>query len=169
VSDRTLARLPEVVFPDGSRTAVELVLSGVEAPDAEVFAALVFLRDRSGRFAVVYSPRRREWASPGGGREQGETARETVVREVQEETGLVLDAQALQPCGVERFAPLTPGRWPQAGGCLQVYETRIEADAPLMRGSADDVTGWRWVELADFEALCGTSFWWPMAAALFSG
>lgn len=166
-SDRTLASLPEVGFADGSRAAVELVLSDVAAPAEEVFAALVFLRDRSGRFAVVYSPRRQEWASPGGGREEGETPRQTVVREVLEETGLVLDAEALRPCGVERFTPLTPGRWPQAGGCLQVFQTRVDADAPPMRASADDVTGWRWVSFLELEALCGSAFWWPMAAALF--
>jgi len=168
-SDRTLAALPDVAFADGSRATVELVLSDRTAPDEEVFAALVFLRDRSDRFAVVYSPRRQEWASPGGGREEGETARQTVVREVLEETGLDLDEAALHPCGVERFTPLTPGRWPEGGGCLQVFTTRIDADSPLMRATADDVTGWRWVTYPELEELCGSAFWWPMAAALFSG
>ena len=167
LGDRVLGSLPDVTFADGSRAAVELVLSDVPAPDEEVFAALVFLRDRTGRFAVVYSPRREEWASPGGGREEGETARQTVVREVLEETGLVLDGQALRPCGVERFTPLTPGRWPLGGGCLQVFHVRVDADAPSLRGSTDDVTGWRWVTFGELEELCGASFWWPMAAALF--
>lgn len=167
MSGQTLSRLPEVVFADGSRASVELVLSGEAVPDDEVFGALVFLQDRSGRFAVVYSPRRQEWASPGGGTEEGETARQAVVREVHEETGLVLDEAALRPCGHERFVPLSPGRWPAHGGCLQVFRARIDADAPALQGEADDVTGWRWVTLPEFEELCGTAFWWPMAAALF--
>jgi 8-oxo-dGTP pyrophosphatase MutT (NUDIX family) len=167
VSERTVATLPEVVFADGSRAAVELVLSATTAPDADVFAALVFLQDRSGRFAVVYSPRRQEWASPGGGREEGETVRHTVVREVLEETGLALEERGLEPCGYERLAPLTPGLWPERGGCLQVFRARVDEQAPPLRGAADDVTGWRWVTYREFEELCGTAFWWPMAAALF--
>ena len=167
MSEEPLATLPEVVFADGSRAAVELVLSGTLVPDDEVFAALVFLQDRSGRFAVVYSPRRQEWASPGGGVEHGETARQAVVREVHEETGLVLDEAALWPCGHERFTPLGPGRWPSHGGCLQVFRTRLDAEAPPLQGGADDVTGWRWVTFPELEELCGAAFWWPMAAALF--
>ena len=167
LTTRLVAALPDVGFADGSRAAVELVLSDAPAPDAEVFAALVFLQDRAGRFAVVYSPRRAEWASPGGWREDGEAVAATVVREVLEETGLEVDAAALAPCGYERLRPLTPGRWPEGGGCLQVYRTRIDADAPDLVGQADDVTGWRWVTTDEFEALCGSAFWWPLAAALF--
>lgn len=165
---RTLASLPDVAFPDGSHAAVDLVLSEVPAPDEEVFAALVFLRDRSGRFALVYSPRRQEWASPGGSREEGETVRQTVVREVLEETGLVLEPHTLAPCGFQRFRPSTPGAWPERGGCLQVFHARIDADAPPMRATEDDVTGWRWVTFEEFEELSGWAFWWPVAAALFS-
>jgi ADP-ribose pyrophosphatase YjhB (NUDIX family) len=166
--ERVLATVPEVVFPDTSRAAVELVLSGVPAHEQEVFAALVFLRDRSGRFAVVYSPRRQEWASPGGWREDGESVRQTVVREVVEETGLVLEVDALEPCGFQRFRPSTPGAWPEHGGCLQVFQARLDTDAPPMHATEDDVTGWRWVTLDEFEQLSGGAFWWPLAAALFS-
>lgn len=164
---RLVAALPDVGFADGSRAAVELVLSDAPAPDPEVFAALVFLQDRAGRFAVVYSPRRAEWASPGGWREDGETVTDTVVREVLEETGLEVAAAALVTCGYERLRPLTPGRWPERGGCLQVYRTRLDVDAPDLDGRADDVTGWRWVTFPELEALCGSAFWWPVAAALF--
>ena len=164
---RLVAGLPDVGFADGSRAAVDLVLSDAPAPDAEVFAALVFVQDRAGRFAVVYSPRRAEWASPGGWREDGEAVVETVVREVLEETGLELQAAALVPCAYERLRPITPGRWPDEGGFLQVYRTRVDADAPDMGAGADDVIGWRWVAMDEFEALCGAAFWWPLAAALF--
>lgn len=167
MGEQVLAAVPEVLFADGSRAAVEVVLSATAVPDDEVFAALAFLQDGAGRFAVVYSPRRAEWASPGGGREPGEPARQTVVREVLEETGLTLDEAALEPCGHERFAPITPGRWPSGGGCLQVFRARLDAVAPPLEGDADDVTDARWVTYEEFEALCGSAFWWPMAAALF--
>ena len=164
----TVASLGEVVFPDRSATAVDLVVADVPAAEAEVFAALVFLQDREGRFALVYSPRRAEWASPGGGREPGEDVRATVVREVLEETGLAIGADDLHPCGYERFRPLTAGRWPAAGGCLQAFRARLDASRPPMAAGADDVTGHRWVTFAEFEALCGSAFWWPLAEALFS-
>ena len=166
--ERILAVVPDVTFADGSHAAVDLVLSEVPAHEEEVFAALVFLRDRSGRFAVVYSPRRQEWASPGGWREEGESVRQTVVREVVEETGLVLEPGALAPCGFQRFRPSTPGHWPKQGGCLQVFRARLDADAPPMHATEDDVTGWRWVTFDQFEELSGWAFWWPLAAALFS-
>lgn len=168
----TVAVLPEVVFADGSRAAVELVLAAEPAPAGEVFAALAFVQDASGRFAVVYSPRRAEWASPGGWCEPGETPAEAVVREVLEETGLVLGTGDLEPCGYEvvrLLDPATPGRWPAGGGVLQVYRTRLDLAAPAMAASADDVVGHRWVSWAELGELCGTAFWWPLAEALFSG
>ena len=76
-------------------------------------------------------------------------------------------AAALAPCAYERLRPLTPGRWPDGGGCLQVYRTRLDADAPDLDGSADDVIGWRWVTMDEFEALCGAAFWWPLVVAVF--
>ncbi len=48
-----------------------------------------------------------------------------------------------------------------------MFRTRIDADAPPLEAEADDVTGWRWVTFPAFEELCGSAFWWPMAAALF--
>ena len=123
---RTVASLGEVVFPDRSATAVDLVVADVPAAEAEVFAALVFLQDREGRFALVYSPRRAEWASPGGGREPGEDVRATVVREVLEETGLAIGADELHPCGYERFRPRRPaaGRPPVAAS--SAFRARLE-------------------------------------------
>jgi hypothetical protein len=48
-----------------------------------------------------------------------------------------------------------------------VFRTRLGQDVPPLGGNADDVTDWRWVTFAEFEDLCGSAFWWPMAAALF--
>ncbi len=164
----TVASIGEVVFPDRSATAVDLVVADGPAAEAEVFAALVFLQDREGRFALVYSPRRAEWASPGGGREPGEDVRGTVVREVLEETGLDPRCRRPPPVWVRALQALTAGRWPATGGCLQAFRARLDATRPPMVAGADDVTGHRWVTYAEFEALCGTAFWWPLAEALFS-
>jgi 8-oxo-dGTP pyrophosphatase MutT (NUDIX family) len=160
--------LPEVVFADGSRAAVDLVRSDTAAPEETVFAALVLLEDAEGRQAVVYSPRRAEWAAPGGAREEGESPRGTVVREVLEETGLRLDPAALRPCGWEAFRPLTAGRWPDAGGRLQLFRAGLDASAPPMRATEDDVTGHRWVTPAELRDLCGGAFWWPLVERVLS-
>lgn len=167
--EQVVAAIPEVEFPDGSRAAVELVVSGAPAPDGEVFAALVLLEDSQGHFAVVYSPRREEWASPGGGREAGESPTQTVVREVLEETGLRVVEHSLVPCGYERFRPLSPGgRWPDEGGCLQVFRARLGVSQPALSSSFDDVVDHRWVSPAEFEDLCGRAFWWPLARAVIA-
>ena len=125
MSRTVLARLRDVAFADGSVAHVDLVRSDEPLPESEVFAALVVLQDADSRYAVMFSPLRGEWGPPGGGREPGETVVECVLREVREETGLVLSADDLAPWGHERFEPQTPGRWPVAGGSLQVFRAQI--------------------------------------------
>ena len=57
--DRPVARVQGVRFPDGSIVDVDLIASEREVDVGIVVAALVFVQDRDGRFAVVYTPRRR--------------------------------------------------------------------------------------------------------------
>jgi 8-oxo-dGTP pyrophosphatase MutT (NUDIX family) len=163
--ERGVARLQGVTFPDGSVAHVDLVRSARWAPQQWVFAVTVVLRDGQGRVAVVYSPRREEWSVPGGGREAGESVAECAQREVLEETGLVVPGQALRPWGYERFTPVSGGgRWPVGGGVLQVL-TAVVADAPeALVASQPDAADPRWVTPAEFEALGGTRFWWPLVA-----
>jgi ADP-ribose pyrophosphatase YjhB (NUDIX family) len=56
-----------------------LVVSGMDAPDGELLAALIGRVDRRGRMM---------WSLPKGHIETGETAEQTAVREVAEETGI---------------------------------------------------------------------------------
>lgn len=161
-----VARLRSVPFADGSIAHVDLVRSDLPAPPDTVFAAMVLLRDAVGRYAVVYSPRRAEWSSPGGRREDGESVAGTALREVREETGIELDSAALRAWGYERFEPVSAtGRWPRLGGCLQVFQAEIDTAAPELVMGEDDVTAVRWVTPAEFESLCGDRFWWPLVAA----
>jgi 8-oxo-dGTP pyrophosphatase MutT (NUDIX family) len=166
--DRPVARIPAVVFPDGGRAAVDLVASDRLATGT-VFAAMAFVQDHDDRFAVVHSPRRDAWGSPGGGREVGESARDAAVREVREETGLVVAADDLEVCAYERFTVDGDGhgRMPPGRSYLQVFRVRVARTAPAMSASEDDVDGWRWVDRAEFEQLCGGEFWWPLVPVLF--
>ena len=135
-----------------------------------VFAAMCFVQDDQDRFAVVHSPRRDAWGSPGGWREAGETVVDAAVREVREETGLVVAADDLEVCAYERFTidGEVRGRWLPGRSYLQVYRTRVAGSAPSMAASEDDVDGWRWVDRGEFERLCGSDFWWPLVPRLLA-
>jgi len=72
----------------------------VTAPDFVMVALVddqgrVLMQERDGRAASPY-----QWQFPGGGLEPGETARDAAVRELEEETGLVVDPDELTDLGV---------------------------------------------------------------------
>lgn len=162
MSSTVLARLRDVRFADGSSAHVDLVRSDEPAPESQVFAAMVVLQDADDRYAVVFSPRRGEWGPPGGGREPGETVVECVLREVLEETGLVLSVDDLAPWGHERFEPQSPGRWPAEGGALQLYRARIASAAPDLAATEDDAVDPQWMDVDEFRSRSGERFWWPL-------
>ena len=61
---------------------------------------------------LVYSTKKKFYKFPGGGAEQGESAVQTLVREVKEETGLTVD-----PAAVKEF-----------GSVLRIQKSTKEAD-----------------------------------------
>jgi 8-oxo-dGTP pyrophosphatase MutT (NUDIX family) len=163
MSSRVLARLRAVEFADGSVAHVDLVRSDEPAPESQVFAAMVVLQDTDGRYAVAYSPRRREWGLPGGWREPGESVIECVLREVREETGLELAEASLSVWGEERFTPVSAtGRWPSAGGAMQLYRAQIPSAAPDLVATEDDAVDPQWMSLDEFRGRSGERFWWPL-------
>lgn len=68
-----------------------------------------------------------EWVLPGGGMEHGEDPYDTVVREVEEETGYLVEPTGL--LGIDSFHRLFPGGHLSRGvdhqGLRLVYEARI--------------------------------------------
>ena len=48
------------------------------------------LIEKDGKYALIYSRKYGDYKFPGGGMEQGETREETLLREVEEETGLLV-------------------------------------------------------------------------------
>ena len=166
---RLVAHVPHATFADGSSCDVDLWLSPEAAEPSEVFGAMVVLRDREDRYAVVWSPRREEWSTPGGGREPGESVRECAVREVREETGLVIDPEVLEPVGAEQFGPAAGGaRWP-AGGFLQLFTAVLDRPSPPLVAREADAVDPQWVSAQDLQARCGDRFWWPLVAAVLAG
>jgi 8-oxo-dGTP pyrophosphatase MutT (NUDIX family) len=84
-------------------------------------------------------------------------------REVREETGLELVAEALEPWGYERFTPVSPGgRWPPGGGVMQVLTATLPAATGALVASEPDAVDPRWVTPAEFGALAEERFWWPL-------
>ena len=97
--DHPVGRVRGMRFPDGTVADVDLVASSRPMEVAGVFASMVFVQDAAGRFAVVHSPRRQSWGSPGGWLERGESAPQGAVREVAEETGIVLPVERCRRAG----------------------------------------------------------------------
>ena len=108
------------------------------------------VRDAEGRLLLVQranEPGRGLWSVPGGRVEPGETAREAVVREVAEETGLPVVVTGLAGV-VERAAP---------GGGVYVIEDFTARLAPgtdpdALR-SGDDASAAAWVPVDELDRL----------------
>ena len=168
--DTGVARVLRVPFPDGTSADVDLIRSQREADPARVLAAMAFVRDREGHFAVVHSVRRGEWGAPGGWREVGESVRANAVREVREETGLVVREDALVARGYERFRQRSggTGMWSPGLDLLQVYDVSLPVVRPALSAELDDTSDRRWVTWSELGELCGDLFWWPLAEALFN-
>lgn len=167
--DKGVARAVGVRFPDGTSADVDLIRSPNEADASRVFAAMAFVRDAAGDFAVVHSVRRDEWGAPGGWREGAEPVRDNAVREVREETGLVVAADALVPLGYERFHRRSSGGlWREGCDLLQVYAVDVAGRRPRLTAELGDTSDRRWVTWDELATLCSGQFWWPLVEATLS-
>jgi len=89
------------------------------------------------------APRKGEWSIPGGGQALGETVFQAAIREVREETGLIVRPTAILTVvdSIQRDAEDRP----------QFHYTLIEISAEWVAGeahAADDADDARWVEPA---------------------
>lgn len=87
------------------------------------------------------------WALPGGFMEMDETIEQCAVRELNEETGLVVDLADLRLVGV--FS--APGRDPRGRTVTVAYAVHL--DAPVTATAGDDAAEVRWWSLADLPPL----------------
>lgn len=68
-------------------------------PVLQRYAVRGIIRDEKGRYALVQSKKYGECKFPGGGMEDGETREETLIREVEEETGMQVRPDSIRYFG----------------------------------------------------------------------
>lgn len=128
-------------------------------------AAFVVVSDPAGRILLV-EHRRRGADLPGGHLEPGEAPRHAAVRELYEETGVVLTPDRLTPAGTLGCwvqAPRPPDyRYPHPWSHLRVFRARL-VDRDLARARpvvADrERIGRRWETVPDVTRLCAGAPW----------
>ncbi|MEV7438991.1 NUDIX hydrolase [Streptomyces griseoviridis] len=109
-------------------------------------------------------PERVVWATPGGGVEAGETPHAALCRELDEEIGLVLDGT---PPHVWRRKVVEPDYVRGYDGAIQDYFlVRTAAFQPNGTLSSDglaaeNITGFRWWQLAEIAAYRGPDLFGP--------
>lgn len=163
--DVPVARVNDVPAPGGGLMDVDLVAAGTALDRGHVVAVAVVVDDGHGSLALVHTPGRSAWGPPGGGVEGGEQPVDAAVRELTEETGLVVSPTLLRPVGWERFTVRPDdrgrdGRWGAGASYLQLYAVTLSS-LPLAP-VAPDVDAAVWVGRDVLEARCAAEFWWPL-------
>jgi ADP-ribose pyrophosphatase YjhB (NUDIX family) len=93
----------------------------------------------------------RPWTLPGGGVRAGEPASEAAARELSEECGIAVDANALRPAGW--FArPYFRGRREKPGELLILFAMQLPLPLPSLRTNWPETVDAQWVE-TDYAAL----------------
>ncbi len=104
------------------------------------------IKDARGRLLLIkrgHAPGAGLWSLPGGRIEPGETDAEALVREMREETGLVIDPGQL--IGTVR-------RPTQDGGLLDIRDYAATVTGGTLR-AGDDAADARWVAASELEGL----------------
>ncbi|QDN84441.1 NUDIX hydrolase (plasmid) [Streptomyces sp. RLB3-6] len=111
-------------------------------------ADVVCIRD--GHVLVIqrrWEPYEGQWALPGGHLDSGEASVDAAVRELEEETGVRVTAQALTRLGLWN----APGRDPRGPYSTTAYVCHVPAGTTAT--AADDAAAVRWLPLADAHGL----------------
>lgn len=103
-------------------------------------AAGALVTDERGRILLVEPTYKERWEIPGGTVERDESPLAAVVREVEEELGLIVEPGRLL------VTDWVPARPPRTEGLMMVFDggTLGAERAALIRVPADELRGWAW-------------------------
>jgi 8-oxo-dGTP diphosphatase len=121
-------------------------MTDTETPEAIRYTADVVALTPDGSVLLIerdWPPYEGSWALPGGHVDSGETSRRAAGRELEEETGVRVDADSLRPIGVWD----APDRDPRGRYVTVAYAAVVPAGTPIVAG--DDARTARWWPLAN--------------------
>lgn len=142
---------------------LDLIRSHLAPPESTTVGVATFVFDARDDLAMVRPVRRPWWEAPAGRREPGESPREAAVREIAEETGLIVHADWLRACAYERIelTPQPEGIFRHPVNHVAVFTVRLRAEAPVLT-PGDDATDAAWLTPGQCRARCGDAPWWPI-------
>ncbi|MEU5867300.1 NUDIX hydrolase [Nonomuraea sp. NPDC047529] len=150
---------------------LDVILSSALPPAGSTTSAFAFVSDSIGRTLLTCVDRvGRGWDIPGGHLEAGESATEAVVRELQEETGLLLELSALSVFAwqrVELLAPAPAGYRYAALTHMVMFRARLATPgAATAPPAGSESTGAEWLPPTRIKELCAGRTWLPLLESL---
>ncbi|MGN9786565.1 NUDIX hydrolase [Nonomuraea sp. ZG12] len=150
---------------------MDVVLAGGVPPEGPVTSAFAFVLDAADRTLLTRVNRAgRGWEIPGGHLDPGETPVGAAVREVAEETGLLLEPELLSLFAwhrIELLAPPPAGYRYPALTYMLMFQARLAGPGrPTRPPAGSESTAARWLPRQEVERLCGHQSWMSLHRAL---
>ena len=102
--------------------------------------------EKEGKFLIVMCPRFQVWRVPGGRTEHGERLEETLIREMEEETGVIYENPQLIGFGQDTQYHIRAGR--KTSRLIMFYHVQTTLEPKLDPSEAED---FRWVSLEELK------------------